>query len=360
MKTRVEARLKRHEALFAQPWWRRPTERNCSNWLAWIDAGSRGAHHALGKAILPVGKTTPGFQVYSQNAQDGILRAIFERIGVSNMRFVEFGFGYEKGDIHQELTDDDLDFYMSGLNTRLLAKRGWKGTYFDAETQSAKFDIRKSVLTEANIAEHFRNASVPTEVDYVSIDVDSIDLWLMLGMLRGGFRPRVISSEFNPNFGAESKIAWNQTWRAYNWRSMYGASAAALNHIATKFNYRALHMMPNLDIFFVRIDVLEQACDLDTVPTFAQLAKGKIPSRAHFPCEVEDAMWMVDVPLLLEGKLQAAHERAAAEILRAESQLSALRAHKLRPKCCQRTGTPICAGATLEVLSQSPYYPISD
>ena len=39
--------------------------------------------------------------------------------------------------------------------------------------------------------------SIPSDVDYISIDVDSTDVWLMHALLSGGYAPRVLSIEFN-------------------------------------------------------------------------------------------------------------------------------------------------------------------
>ena len=57
------------------------------------------------------------------------------------------------------------------------------------------------MLSEENIVEHFVAAGTPRDVDYVSIDVDSIDVWLLRALLLGDYRPRILSVEFNPNFG---------------------------------------------------------------------------------------------------------------------------------------------------------------
>merc|ERR1712196_565823 len=84
----------------------------------------------------------PGMSVYSQFNQDGILKLIFDRIGMRNKVCVEFGFGYKGNDITTELMD------TAKLNTRLLAKLGWRVEYFDALISAPDFNITKAVLTE--------------------------------------------------------------------------------------------------------------------------------------------------------------------------------------------------------------------
>mmetsp|Transcript_47591 Transcript_47591/g.101604 ORF Transcript_47591/g.101604 Transcript_47591/m.101604 type:complete len:366 (-) Transcript_47591:166-1263(-) len=340
-------RLKDHEHLFGRgrAWQRSQHDQNCTGWIKLLGSGHRGKPYEMGGVA-------PGWRVFSQSAQDGIIRAIFDRIGETNRQFVEFGFGYEKTE--GDLTDDDMDFAMSGLNTRLLAARGWSGTYFDAATSSQKYNIRRAILSEDNIFHHFEAAGVRKDVDYVSIDVDSIDVWLLHGLLSGGYRPRLISCEYNANFQWNQAVAANTTWREFNWRSMFGASAAAFDFVGRKFGYELLYLMPYFDLFLVRSDVLRAACDLDTVPTLEQQAIDKLPTKQHFPCQLEDAKWMVDVPLWLAGKPTAASSSAARAIVEADRALAQLKQQNRRPKCCQRTGSPICTSQTITALRNLP------
>ena len=101
-----------------------------------------------------------------------------------------------------------------GLNTRLLVRQGWQPTYFDALFGDASINVTYAVLTTGNIGSHFRAAGVPLTVDYVSIDVDSIDVWLLLGLLEAGYRPRVISCEFNSNFMSTHFVTMQRKWVA--------------------------------------------------------------------------------------------------------------------------------------------------
>lgn len=86
---------------------------------------------------------------------------------------------------------------ISGLNTHKMIREGWTPTFFDAEYGNPNINLFKAVLTEETIYDAFQNANIPLDVDYVSIDVDSVDVWLLLGLLKSGYRPRVISVEHN-------------------------------------------------------------------------------------------------------------------------------------------------------------------
>ena len=56
----------------------------------------------------------------------------------------------------------------------------------------------RRTITPDTVVEAFTSVHVPHDVDYVSIDIDSVDLWVFQGIIRSHrFRPRVISVEFN-------------------------------------------------------------------------------------------------------------------------------------------------------------------
>ena len=84
------------------------------------------------------------------------------------------------------------------------------------------------LLTPENIGEAFRSAGVPEDVDYVSIDVDSIDVWLLHGLLSSGYRPRVLSVEFNRNFNADMLATHEKNWHV--WTRHSARSAREIRH----------------------------------------------------------------------------------------------------------------------------------
>ena len=121
---------------------------------------------------------------------------------------------------------------LSGLNTQGLIKHGWNGSFFDAIIDMPAIHLHKRVLTRQTIAAAFASIDLPKEPDYISIDVDSVDLWLLLGLLEGGYRPRVFSIEYNPNFDTDQLVTCQEEWHAWTGRTVYGASAGAINHVA--------------------------------------------------------------------------------------------------------------------------------
>ena len=59
----------------------------------------------------------------------------------------------------------------------------------------------------ANIAETFSRHHVPRELDLVTVDVDSTDMWLVRALLTAGFRPRVILVDYNYQLGASEEAS---------------------------------------------------------------------------------------------------------------------------------------------------------
>jgi hypothetical protein len=262
----------------------------------------------------------------SQGNQDGVLRAIFAKIGSKNKKCVEFGFGYGDPGVLKNLVYSDLGLparqapkVFSGLNTQgLVRDSNWNATFFDAVMEFPNIQLRKKVLTRNNIASAFAAAGLPRDIDYISIDVDSIDVWLFLGLLSGGYRPRVVSVEYNPNFDVHHQlITCEETWHEWTGKSVYGASAGAINLVATMFGYRLITVVDALDLFFVDEHVLTEAgCDPTSLPHWVELVEqpGRVGKRMHMTSSSGDVYRLVDFPLALMGEPVAARKHAIQEV----------------------------------------------
>ena len=251
----------------------------------------------------------------SQSGQDVVLNATFNYFGVTNKQCVEFGFGYGTQEEVDGLTRDWSSDVCSSdlLNVQHLMRRGFKPTFFDATLSGPHVGLVKATLTRRTIGDSFKAAGIPLEVDYVSIDVDSIDIWLLLGMLESGYRPRVFSVEFNSHFAFNEHITSVEEWSEWDGSLIYGASAGAINSVATKYGYSLVHVEQRLDVFFVRNDVLKsKGC---TVPAAEVLYSGHTIKHHKQTTAVRANQQLVDFDLAYEGRLQEAHSKAM-EIVR--------------------------------------------
>ncbi len=196
-------------------------------------------------------------RVYSQSDQDGIIESVFGQIGTTNKFCVEFGFN------SQSLTGG------SGANAaRLILEDGWRGLLLDSSFSNPSINLHKEFLTPENIGSVFRRHGVPSEPDFVSIDVDSVDLWLFKGMLQAGFRPRLVSIEYNSNFSIDESVTMpiGVKWQE---DACYGASLLALYEVGREYKYSLVAVSSLLDVFFVPSSL----CSAEHVPTLEYLAQ---------------------------------------------------------------------------------------
>jgi hypothetical protein len=182
-------------------------------------------------------------KIISQFGQDGVISEIFRNIGTTNKFCVEFG---------HSRTD------YEGSNTGVLRTyEGWNGLLMDGSNENPSINLRREFITTQNILELFEKYQVPLDTDFVSIDVDSCDLWLFQTIIQSKWRPRVVSVEYNCQFpiGDFSTIPDDPTFRWVDGYS-YGASMSALNHVAEANDYVLVACVYPCDCFFIRKDIL--------------------------------------------------------------------------------------------------------
>jgi hypothetical protein len=201
-----------------------------------------------------------GVHIYSQVCQDGRLDYIFENVGTTNKICVEFGF------------NTDVLTGGSGANTaNLILNKGWTGVLFDRDFENHSINLYKETLTCENISEVFKRYAIPPIFDYLSIDVDSIDLWLMKAVLSGGFRPRVMTVEYNSGFDIGTSLTLKKQGSLVGGAG-YGASLLALVRAAAEFNYSLVCVESGLDLFFVDNALLAD-CNIPDISSFESHTK---------------------------------------------------------------------------------------
>jgi hypothetical protein len=166
---------------------RRPTP---EPWTPCAPGAARAAPACAGpRQPWPLALFDHESHVHSQGDQDGVLAEIFSRLGTTNRFFAEFGF--------------DADSFAGGVgaNTQLLYAQGWRGLLMDGGHENAAIGLHREMITPGNVVGLFAKYGVPLEPDYVSIDLDSTDLWVFLALTKV-YRPRVMSIEYNMNFPA--------------------------------------------------------------------------------------------------------------------------------------------------------------
>jgi hypothetical protein len=194
-----------------------------------------------------------GGKTHSQNNEDGIIAAIFEDIKPQSRYFVEFGIG-------PNYLDPD---YVNGLegNCVLLQKQGWNGLFMDGGVHPAEYGISQEIITSMNFNSLLRKYNVPTDVDVISIDVDSQDFYIWMSCY---YRPSMFILEVNPNFTTIDQartVAYdlNQRWDLTKY---YGASLGAMVKLGRDKGYK-LVCNNGCNAFFVRDDLISNPQDFD-------------------------------------------------------------------------------------------------
>ena len=159
----------------------------------------------------------------------------------------EFGFN---SDAHDQGT---------GSNTyQLKHKYGWSGLLMDGGHANASENLHREMISSANVVELFEKHAVPYEPDYVSIDIDSTDLWILRAILASAFRPRVLTVEYNCVYGA-LPIAGTHPDESIPWQgdNVHGCSLAALQMVGQEFGWTLALVIQGLDAVFIRDDLLQ-------------------------------------------------------------------------------------------------------
>ena len=186
------------------------------------------------------------FRLRSQNEEDGIVLALLQAAGVATRRFVEIGSG------------------GSGGNSGVLAyELGWNGLMIDASGSAVRAArqlfaakpgvvIARATVTPENIDRLVTDLGFAGEIDFLSIDVDSIDYWLLDALT--ATKTRVLAVEYNALFGSERAVTVPNAPRPDGApKAYYGASLAALTKCAGRKGYRLVVCEEaGINAFFVR------------------------------------------------------------------------------------------------------------
>jgi hypothetical protein len=270
-----------------------------------VDAVVRHAYVDLDVVPYPERLVAQRFRGHSQNTEDGIVVALFREAGVTNARFVEIGCG------------------SNGGNSGFLAKElGWSGLMIDGSASSIararlrfrpdRVDVAEAMVTRANVNELLAQHGIEGEIDFLSIDIDGNDYWILDALTTCS--PRVLACEYNAWFGPERKVTvpYDETRTRERGSTYFGASLAALASLLGRRGFRLVAVEPRgANAFFLREDVAPHipacapssvfrplmAVGLQTDPDLSDKAVarlGKAEQRAQRERE-EGALELVDV-----------------------------------------------------------------
>ena len=195
---------------------------------------------------------------FSESYQDRLLDYIFSNVKPTNSPPYCIEFGY---------CSDSLINKSIANTTKLILEKGWNSLLLDKGNENSKINLYKHLLTSKNICNVFAKYNVPVEPEYISIDIDSIDLWIFNSLIQN-YKAKLFSVEYNCNFPIHSSITlkndptiqWKKNSRAF------GASLKALNTVAQNNGYVLLWVVEELDAFFIRKDLIDDKSNLISFP----------------------------------------------------------------------------------------------
>ncbi|CAE8586802.1 unnamed protein product [Polarella glacialis] len=213
------------------------------------------------------------WRVKSQSTQDSVLVALFGLLGITNAFYVEFGindhdnaiqsnsrFLYEST-VWMDACDQQFgprqEFWSLEKGSGTVPKR-WHGLLLDVKHSNPGINLHKEEVTWRSVVQIFRKYNVPLEPDYVSIDIDSCDLWVFFALTEV-YRPRVLTVEYNaayPLSNATVADCLRDPPRGSISVLKGGASLASLFLAARERGYIVVWLTCYLDVFLVREDLL--------------------------------------------------------------------------------------------------------
>ncbi len=167
--------------------------------------------------------------VTSQNGEDGLIEEIFRRIGTTNQWCLEVGAwdGKHFSNTYSLWHDQGWAALLIECSPALFQELTRHTTDFPKVYPRHR---RVAITGKDSLEAIVRESDAPADMDFMSIDVDGNDYYL-LDSLRH-CRPRVVIIEFNPTIPPEVELVQEPDSRA-----RFGASAGALASLAHTKGY---------------------------------------------------------------------------------------------------------------------------
>jgi hypothetical protein len=221
----------------------------------------------------PASLLSQRFKLMSQNEEDGVTLAMLKLAGAPNKTFVEIGSG------------------ASGGNSGMLAQEfGWRGLMVDIEEAkidkararfgaNAKVSFEAIAVTPENINDLIERQGLAGEVDLFSLDIDSLDYWVLEAMT--ACRPRVMIIEYNGNFGSQRSVAIaRETDMSRAVKGFHGASLVAMTKLAAAKGYKLLACDESgTNAFYMRTDLHPEIAPVPAEIAFRPMRDSADPLR---------------------------------------------------------------------------------
>jgi hypothetical protein len=202
-------------------------------------------------------------RIHTLNGDDGLVAAALELMGPRTRYYVEFG------------ARDGVD---DSMTKHLREDHGWTGLLMDCAFEDAAINLRKEFITAENIRGLFEKWNVPAGLDFLSVDIDGNDLWVLRALLPH-YRPRLLAVETNQLLSpAEDFVVEYEADRPFEMHTCYyGASVLALAKVAWAHDYSLVAGVDQNAYFVAKEELAKLSGYLSHVDDVERLYLPRIP-----------------------------------------------------------------------------------
>ena len=192
------------------------------------------------------------YQITSQNNEDGIINHIFDILKIDKLNFIEIGFDYYQNNSLAVLKRCNKGLFIDGDNKKAIILRNVLKLFYPAK----KITVQNALVDIDNINQiKEQNFNNQEEIDFLSIDVDGIDYYLLKEI---NFKPKLICIEYNFWFGKDLSCAvpYKKNYSIDSLSNYVGASLKALTELANSKGYHLIALdSACINAFFIRDDL---------------------------------------------------------------------------------------------------------
>ena len=176
---------------------------------------------------------------YSQGGEEAYIDYILKELPTENF-IVEIGAGD--------------GFHLS--NTRYFIENGYNAILIDADNQGNE-EVKQHRIIKENVNAILSTYNCPTKFDFLSIDTDGNDFWILDELLTK-YSPSLIVAEFNASIEKDKSVSIkydsNFSWQGDDY---YGFSFEAGKKLAEKHGYTIVFLNNNMNIFLLKNEFIE-------------------------------------------------------------------------------------------------------
>jgi hypothetical protein len=194
---------------------------------------------------IPIEEYFPWDLYGTEDGNVGVTRHIFDNIGL------EFDFVLDIG-AYSTMASNVVPIVGSRADSLLQQGQSnikIKALLIDGENKHNDAHVVKEWITRENVCDCLSTLGCPKRMDFISLDIDNMDYWVLKEMLEADYLSNLLIAEFNPAFSFDE--SYTKCYTADDSKdgiftagsSNYGVSLKALTDLTGRFGYRLVHVM---------------------------------------------------------------------------------------------------------------------